>query len=343
MPSSMVRRVRSWCAAGALTALVVGLSGCGNAGGEDVAGNESKDGLMVSAFTSAQAGWNAVIPAFLASPAGSGVKIHPTYGASGDLADSITGGKSTDLVNFSDEPSVNDLVSAGLVAPDWNAGPGAGSPFGSVITLVVRAGNPKNIHDWADLLQPGLEVVTPNPTLSGSGKWGFLAAYAAMSKGNQVPAVGEAYLRALILEHIKNAPATGTAATDAFLGGTGDVLLTSESAAADAERKSSSVQHVTPPQTLKVDNLVAVLSGSPHVKEATALRDYLFTPEAQRLWARAGYRPSDPAVAAEFATQFPMPDKLWTIGDIGGWNAIDAKFFDSDNGLVTKVFKEAVQ
>jgi sulfate/thiosulfate transport system substrate-binding protein len=338
-----MRRVLRWCTAGALTAAVIGVSACGNAGGEDLAVNAAKDGLALSAFTSAQSGWNAVIPAFLASPQGAGVKVNPTYGASGELAQSLTDGKSADLVNFSDLPSVNRLVGSGLVAPDWNAGPGAGSPFGSVITLVVRAGNPKNIHDWPDLLQPGLEVVTPNPLLSGSGKWGLLAGYAAMSNGNQDSAAGQAFVRALILEHVKIAPPTGSAASDAFLGGSGDVLLTSESSAIDAERKDSSLVHITPPQTLQVDDLVAVVDNSPHVKEATALRDYLFTPQAQRLWARAGFRPSDPAVAAEFAGQFPVPGKLWTIADLGGWNSIDPKFFDSDNGVITKVFKEAVQ
>jgi sulfate/thiosulfate-binding protein len=343
MLNSMVRRVLRWCAAGALTVAVVGVSACGNAGGEEVAGSDSKDGLALSAFTSAQSGWNAVLPAFLASPQGAGIKINPTYGASGELAQSVADGKSADLVNFSDEPSVTRLVGAGLVAPDWNAGPAAGGPFGSVITLMVRAGNPKNIHDWADLLQPGLEVVTPSPILSGSGKWGLLAAYAAMSNGNQDPAAGQAFVRTLILEHIKIAPSTGREATDAFLNGSGDVLLTPESSAIDAERRSSSVLHVAPSQTLKVDNLVAVVNKGPHVQEATALKDYLYTPEAQRLWARAGFRPADPTVAAQFASQFPVPEKLWTIDDLGGWNSIGPRFFDSENGVITKVFKEAVQ
>ena len=78
----------------------------------------------------------------------------------------------------------------------------------------------------------------------------------------------------------------GLTATDAFLNGSGDVLLTSESSAIDAERKDSSLVHITPPQTLMVDNLVAVVNNGPHVQEATALKDYLYTPEAQRLWAR---------------------------------------------------------
>jgi sulfate/thiosulfate transport system substrate-binding protein len=132
----------------------------------------------------------------------------------------------------------------------------------------------RDAHDWSDLLQPGLEVVTPNPILSGSGKWGLLAGFAAMSNGSQDPTAGQAFVRALILEHIKIAPSTVREATDAFVNGKGDVLLTAESSAIDAERRDPSLLHVTPPQTL--DNLVAVVNNGPHVQEATALKDYLY-------------------------------------------------------------------
>ncbi|MCV7225709.1 sulfate ABC transporter substrate-binding protein [Mycolicibacterium komossense] len=340
------RRVLHWTSI--LLILLVaatGVSACGKAGGVDTEqGKTPNNGLALSAFTSAQAGWNAVVPAFLASPQGAGITIdNPDYGASGDLAQAIIDGHSADLVNFSDEPSVNRLVRAGRVASDWNAGPAKGSPYGSVMTLMVRAGNPKNIHDWSDLLQPGLEVVTPNPVLSGSGKWGLLAGYAAISNGGQDPAAGQEFLRALVLEHVKIAPSTARQATDAFLQGEGDVLITAESGAIDAERHSQAVIHVTPPQTMAADNLVAIIKDGPHVDAATRLNDYLYTPDAQRLWARAGFRPSDPTVAAEFADEFPMPQKLWTIDDLGGWNATDARFFDSQNGTITKIFKEAVQ
>ena len=80
------------------------------------------------------------------------------------------------------------------MAKDWNADATKGIPFGSVVSLVVRKGNPKNIKDWDDLLQPGLEVITPSPLSSGSAKWNLLAPYAAKSDGGKDPP-GRAGLR----------------------------------------------------------------------------------------------------------------------------------------------------
>lgn len=345
MPISIHRRALQRCVIGVLTLAVSALSACGGSVGADT-GDKSNpgDGLALSAFSTSQSGWNAVIPAFLASPQGAGIKIEPTFGSSGEMTQTIVDGKATaDIVNLADAPSVGRLVQAQKVSADWNTGPTGGSPFGSVVTFVVRAGNPDNIHDWSDLLRPGLEVVVPNPTITGSGKWSLLAAYAAASHGNQDPAAGLAFVDSLVLEHVKAAPANGIQATNAFTQGTGDVLITSESNAIDAQRKGEKIDYITPPQTLKVDNVVAVTSGGPHVDAATKLRDYVYTAGAQRLWARAGFRPVDPTVAAEFATQFPAPQKLWTIADLGGWRQIDPRLFDSENGSITKIFNQAVQ
>ncbi|WP_264066504.1 extracellular solute-binding protein [Mycolicibacterium komossense] len=322
----------------------VSVSACGRAGGADTDRDQAaKDGLALTAFTSSQPGWNAVIPAFLASPQGAGIKIEPTYGGSGVLVQNIKDGKPADIVNLADAPSIDQLVQADKVTRDWNAGTAAGSPFGSVVTFVVREGNPKNIHNWGDLLQPGLQVVTANPVLTGSGKWGLVAGYAVMSNGGQDPAAGMAFLNALVLEHIKGAgPGTGREAADNFANGAGDVLLTTEANALELERAGKSVEHVIPPQTLRVDNVVAVVEDGPHVDAASRLNDFLYTADAQRLWARAGFRPTDPAVVAEFAGQYPAPEKLWTVADLGGWRSIDPKFFDSENGAVTKIFNQAV-
>src|SRR5690606_22033393 len=105
--------------------------------------------------------------------------------------------------------------------------------------------------------------------------------------------------------------------------GTGDVLLSYENEALFIERNGEAVEHVTPPVTFAIENPAAVLKNSRDVEVAQAFDDFLYTPEAQRLWAEAGFRPVDPAVAAEFAADFPEPDKLWTIEDLGGWKSVD--------------------
>ena len=267
--------------------------------------------------------------------------VTTSYGASGDQSRAVVDGKPADIVNFSVEPDVTRLVKANKVAKDWNADATKGIPFGSVVSLVVRKGNPKNIKDWDDLLQPGLEVVTPSPLSSGSAKWNLLAPYAAKSDGGKDPQAGLDYVTKLVKEHVKTRPGSGREATDVFLQGTGDVLISYENEAINTERQGKPVEHINPPQTFKIENPVAVVTSSAHVDKATALKNYLFTKEGQKIWAQAGFRPVDPSVAEDFANDFPTPQKLWTIDDLGGWSAVDPALFDKDNGSITKIYKEA--
>jgi sulfate/thiosulfate-binding protein len=325
-----------------LTAAVV--AACGG-GASDVAGGGSQSGadttLTLVAYAVPEPGWSKIIPAFAATEEGKGVAVTTSYGASGDQSRAVVDGKPADIVNFSVEPDVARLVKAGKVSKDWNADATKGIPFGSVVSLVVRKGNPKNIKDWDDLLQPGLEVISPSPLSSGSAKWNLLAPYAAKSNGGQNQQAGLDFVNKLVTEHIKLRPGSGREATDVFLQGSGDVLISYENEAINVERQGKPVEHINPPQTFKIENPVAVVNTSARLDKATALKNYLYTVEAQKLWAQAGFRPVDPSVAAEFGTDFPTPQKLWTIADLGGWNAADPTLFDKDNGSITKIYKQA--
>ena len=151
------------------------------------------------------------------------------------------------------------------MAKDWNADATKGIPFGSVVSLVVRKGNPKNIKDWDDLLQPGIEVVTPSPLSSGSAKWNLLAPYAAKSNGGDDQQAGLDFVNKLVTEHVKTRPGSGREATDVFLQGTGDVLISYENEAINVERQGKPVEHINPPQTFKIENPVAVVTSSAHL------------------------------------------------------------------------------
>ena len=187
-----------------------------------------------------------------------------------------------------------------------------------MVSLVVRKGNPKNIKDWDDLLQPGLEVVTPSPLSSGSAKWNLLAPYAAKSNGGQDPQAGLDYVNKLVSEHVKTRPGSGREATDVFLQGTGDVLISYENEAINIERQGKPVEHINPPQTFKIENPVAVVTSSAHLDKANALKNFLYTPEGQKIWAQAGFRPGRSRRSPRTSpTDFPTPQKLWTIDDLG--------------------------
>jgi sulfate/thiosulfate-binding protein len=337
--------VLRWRAAAALAMTASMVAACGGGGSSDVAGEEAGPAadttLTLVAYAVPEPGWSKIIPAFAATEEGKGIGVTTSYGASGDQSRAVVDGKPADIVNFSVEPDVTRLVKAEKVAADWNSDATKGLPFGSVVSLVVREGNPKNIRDWDDLLQPGIEVVTPSPLSSGSAKWNLLAPYAAKSNGGQDAAAGIDYVNKLVTEHVKTRPGSGREATDVFLQGTGDVLLSYENEAINVERQGKPVEHINPPQTFKIENPVAVVSTSAHLEQANALKNFLYTPEGQKIWAEAGFRPVDPAVAEEFATDFPTPEKLWTIADLGGWGEVDPALFDKENGTITKIYKQA--
>jgi sulfate transport system substrate-binding protein len=312
-------------------------------GGEDSAADGSGGTVNLYAYAVPKPGFDLLIPAFNATEAGEGVAFQQSYGASGDQSRKVKDGAEADFVNFSVEPDITRLVDAGLVDSDWNTSAYNGIPFGSVVTIVVREGNPKNIQDWDDLLQPGLEVVTPNPFSSGSAKWNLLAPYAAKSEGGASPQAGLDFVNQLVTEHVKIQPKSGREATEAFLQGSGDVLLSYENEALFAERNGDPVEHVTPPVTFKIENPAAVLTNSPNAAKAQAFNDFLYTTEGQRLWAQAGFRPVDPAVAEEFAADFPRPQKLWTIADLGGWSTVDADLFKQGTGSIAAIYDNATK
>ncbi len=315
------------------------LAACGG-GASDVAGEsggaDADTTLTLVAYAVPEPGWSKIIPAFAATPEGKGVAVTTSYGASGDQSRAVVDGKPADIVNFSVEPDITRLVKADKVAKDWNADATKGLPFGSLVTFAVRPGNPKGIKDWPDLLKPGVEVITPSPLSSGAAKWNLLAPYAWASKGGQDPQAGLDYVTQLVNDHIKLRPGSGREATDVFRQGSGDVLLAYENEALNFD-----LEFVNPPETFKIENPVAVVTSSAHQEQANALKNFLYTTEAQTLWAEAGFRPVDPAVLAEFKDKFPAPAKLWTIADLGGWAEVDPALFDKENGSITKIYTKA--
>ncbi|MFQ6396728.1 sulfate ABC transporter substrate-binding protein [Nocardia sp. KC 131] len=335
-------------AAAALTAIAaVALTACGG-GASDTVGGSGSDGsggtLNLFAYAVPKPGFDKVVPEFNKTEQGKNIQVNGSYGASGDQSRKVKDGAEADIVNFSVEPDITRLVDAGLVDASWNADATKGIPFGSVVAIVVRKGNPKGIKDWDDLLKPGVEVVTPNPFSSGSAKWNLLAPYAAKSDGGKNPQAGLDYLGQLISkEHVKVQPKSGREATETFLQGTGDVLLSYENEAIFSERNGDPIEHTVPPTTFKIENPVAVLKNSKNLEKAAAFRDFLYTTEGQKAWASAGFRPVDPKIAADYAKDFPTPQKLWTIADLGGWKTVDKELFTANTGSVAVIYDKATK
>jgi sulfate transport system substrate-binding protein len=325
--------------AAALATACGGASDSRDGGGSAAASEGTTATLNLVAYSTPQVVYDEVIPAFAKTSAGKGVGFRQSYGASGDQSRAVESGQAADVVAFSLAPDVDRLVKAGLVAKDWTSEPHDGFVSNSVVALMVRKGNPKHIRTWDDLLKPGVEVLTPNPFTSGGAKWNLMGAYGAQLKLGRSPAEALEYLRKLLTEHVKVQDKSGRESVQNFIGGNGDVAISYENEAITAQQKGAEVDYVIPEQTLLIQNPVAATSKAK--PQAKAFLDYLFSPAAQTVFAKHGYRPVDDAVAQRYTDQFPQPKTLFTIEDLGGWSKVNDQFFDVDGGSVAKIEQDA--
>jgi len=307
-------------------------SSAGGGGGE-------KGNLSLVAYSTPQVVYDEIIPAFQGTPDGRDIGFKTSFGASGDQSRAVEAGLPADVVTFSTEPDMTRLVDAGIVAPDWNAGPDKGLVTTSVVAFVVRPGNPKNIRTWDDLLKPGVQVLTPNPFTSGAAKWNLLAAYGQAADGGRHPQAGLDYVSKLIKEHVKVQDKSGREALQSFVGGQGDVLLSYEYEATTAQKKGEKVDYVIPDDTIRIDIDIATTKDAPPA--ATAFLDYVLSEPSQEKFAAWGYRPVDKGVLRANADKFPNPPGLFTIDDLGGWSKVNDEMFDVENGSIAKIEEEA--
>jgi sulfate/thiosulfate transport system substrate-binding protein len=302
------------------------ISACGSSG------TTSKKVSLV-AYSTPQAAYAQLIPAFEKTPAGKGVSFSQSYGASGDQSRAVAAGLPASVVNLSLEPDVTKLVGSGQVASTWNQTPTQGFVTDSVAVIIVRKGNPKHITGWDDLVKPGIQVLTPNPFSSGSARWNVAAAYGAEIKEGKTPAQADAYLTALF-HNVVSQDTSARNALQTFLAGKGDALIDYESEAIADQKKGAAISYVIPKQTILIQNPIAITTSG-DTPAAKAFVAYLLSPAGQTIWAANGYRPVTPGVAA--SSQFPTPPGLFTIATLGGWPAVTKQFFDPATGVVTKI------
>jgi sulfate transport system substrate-binding protein len=285
--------------------------------------------------------YQAINPAFAAqwkAKTGQAVSIQQSHGGSGKQARSIIDGLPADVVTLALAHDIDALAAQRKLLPaDWQKRlPGNSSPYLSTVVFLVRAGNPKGIRDWNDLLKPGVQIITPNPKTSGGARWNYLAAWGQALKQKDG---SEAKARAYVTELFKRVPVLDSGArgaTTTFVErGLGDVLLAWENEALLVTEGTGrgKFQIVTPSFSVLAEPAVAWVDRVTQKKGtapvAKAYLEFLYTPEAQAIIAKSGYRPSDPKALAAAGVRFPKL-QLFTVGDtFGGWDrAHDAHFKD---------------
>lgn len=301
----------------------------------------------VNAFSVMEAANEPVFEDFESTDAGKDVEFATSYGASGDQSRAVLAGADADVVHYSLESDVTRLVSEGLVAEDWKDTPTKGIATSSVVVFVVRKGNPEGIETWDDLVESGVDIITPNPGSSGSARWNILAAWAHIVGNGGTEAEAKEFLTKILGNTIA-LPGSGREATTAFTDGSGDVLLSYENEAILAKQSGADVDYIVPPDTLLIENPAAVTVDADET--AQAFLEFITGPEAQADYAQSGFRPvvdgveiEDVEGANDPADPFPTPETLFTIdGDFNGWGeAADKYFGDGEDGnplgIITKL------
>ena len=279
-----------------------------------------------------------------AKKTGQALTINQSHDGSGKQARAVVDGLEADVVTLALAYDIDQIAPKGLIAPNWQSRlPQNSTPYTSTIVFLVRAGNPKKIHDWIDLVKAGVQVITANPKTSGGARWSYLAALAYATRhngGNEARALG--FVKGIY----KNVPVLDTGsrgATTTFVQrGIGDVLVGWENEAMLAidEVGPGKLEIVRPSMSILAEPPVAVVDKivDKHGtrKAAEAYLRFLYTDVAQDLAARRHFRPRNAAILAKYAQKFPSMD-LVTIASFGGWSKAQAKNF-VDGGAFDKIY-----
>lgn len=304
---------------------------------------QAADKLLNASYDVARELFVQVNAAFVAKHPG--VTIDQSHAGTSKQARAIVEGLEADVVTFNQVTDIDFLAKNGFVSEDWQSDfPNASSPFYSLPSFLVRAGNPKGIKDWGDLVRDDVKVIFPNPKTSGNARYTYLAATAYAKEAFKGD---EAKVKEFVTKLFDNVPVFdtgGRAATTTFVErGIGDVLITFESETTGIRKEfgEDKFASVVPSVSLLAEFPVAIVDkvvdkhGSREL--AKSYLDFLYTPEGQTIAAENGNRVHDAAAAAQFKDKFPEV-RLVTVEDVfGGWANVQKEHFASD-GLLDQIY-----
>jgi sulfate transport system substrate-binding protein len=321
--------------------LVIALLAASCSSGASSEGGEVK--LVLAAYTTPREAYRELIPIFQQQwkeKTGQTVVFEESYQGSGAQSRAVLEGFEADIVALSLEADVIRLENAGLITHDWRSKPFGGMVSTSVVAFAVRQGNPKNIQDWADLAQPDLQILTPNPKTSGGAMWNILGLYGAAQRGYvEGYSADDAGAQEFLLAVLRNVTVMDKSARDSIVNyekGIGDVAITYENEVLVGQQAGQTYELILPTSTMQIDNPIAIVDtyadkhGTREV--ADAFLDFLFSAEAQQVFAKYGLRSPDPAVAQATADQYPLIEDLFTIAHFGGWGEATPAYF-GENGV----------
>jgi len=338
------------------TLLVSALAACtsssaGTTGADGACTPSDSPVVSLAAYSTPREVYDAkIIPAFVKlwkDQTGQSVLFQESYAGSTTQAQNVVNGLPADIVALSLAPDVQQIQDAGLITYDWTAAPDAGMVSSSVVVFDVRTGNPKALQDWNDLAAEGVQVLTPDPAQSGGARWNLVSLWGSALRGD-VPGTAkgdEAAATSLMQGVTGNVITYDKSARDSiqnFESGNGDVAITYENEVKTAQAAGQTDEAVYPTGSVLIENPVAIVNKNAEahcvMDVAQAFVDFLHTKEAKGYYTETGFlRSTNPtkAAAGDPANGFPAIQDLFTVQDLGGWDALNEKLF-SDSGVATQ-------
>ncbi len=306
--------------------------------------------LTLGAFSVPEEAYREIIPLFQKrwkEMTGSRVEVRVSFMDGGDQSRAVAAGFPADVAALALTSDIERLERAGLVTHDWKKGRYRGVVTRSVVAIAVREGNPQRIHGWGALAEPGVRVLISHPKTSERARWSFLALYGSAERGAADPyAAGDGGAFRFCAAVFRNVAALDDSPRETlrrFAGGWGDAAVACESDILAERLSGAAVERVIPRSAVLVENPVAVVdvNADRHGarKEAEAFVDFLWSPEAQEVFARRGFRPVDRRVMERFRGEFPPVPDLWKVDEFGGWSEVGTVFF-GPGGLFDSVMEE---
>jgi len=325
-----------------LLAVVVLLSGCGRSSSQITLRNVSYDPTR-----ELYQEYNRAFAKHWKQLGGDDIRIEMSHGGSGKQARAVIDGLEADVVTLALAYDIDAIAQHGKLLPaNWQSRlPDNSCPYTSTIIFLVRKGNPKHIHDWPDLIKPGVVVLTPNPKTSGGARWNFLAAWGSVLESAGGDAKKAQGFVTALYHHVPVLDSGARGATTTFVErGIGDVLLAWENEAflALKEFGKDKFEIVVPSDSILAEPPVALVDtiADRHGtrRAAEEYLKYLYSPEAQEIVAKHFYRPRLAAVAEKYAAQFPRI-RLFTVDALfGSWQEAQKTYF-ADGGIFDQIYQ----
>jgi sulfate transport system substrate-binding protein len=294
---------------------------------------------------------NPVFTKYWEASSGTHVDVKQSHAGSGKQARSVIDGLEADVVTLALAYDIDAISTKGdLIPADWRMRlPNNSAPFTSTIVFLVRKGNPRDIKDWADLVKPGVKVVSPNPKTSGGARWNYLAAWGYALRANKND---EAKAREFVKGLFANISVLDTGArgaTNTFAQRhIGDVLIGWESDALLVRKECAAQEFeiIYPSVSIEAEPPVAVVEkvASKHgtLAAAKAYLEFLYTDQAQEIVAASYFRPRSKPIAEKHAATFATIP-LFTVDEVfGGWDSAHAKHF-AEGGTFDKIQAELAE